>query len=476
MKHLFIGHLHIVEKMEGVSQVLNNPVKYEGNPLVVGDRPWENWCVGTFGRGTILYDEEDAVYKIWYGAYNERASARWMAIICYATSTDGVHWEKPELGVVEYEGSKKNNIVFTGESHALNVNVVKDQQDPDPNRRYKMIYVDWGRDHLGEGCAYGLYAAYSPDGIRWTPYEKNPVLTEIEDTHQLMGWDSRIGKWVATVRPDGERVVPPRRIVGRSESDDFVHWTKPTHILVQDDEDPLNIEFYGMPMVQYEDVYLGLLWVYHNDPELENQTVDTQLTYSVDTLVWQRAGNREVFLPVGPVGSWDSCMVYPVQPLIVGDEIWIYYAGYNFRHHQWREAGELRGGLRVAASIGLAKLRLDGFVSLDAGEEEGYVVTRPFGTPPEFYVAYTIRAKDARKLTINSEAKGELRVELLDANAGDQPIPRFSRQECDPFTGDSTDHTVTWNGSQDLSPLTGKSYKLKFYLRNAKLYSFGLVK
>jgi hypothetical protein len=463
--------------MGGVRQVLNQPKKYKGNPIIEGDKPWENWCVGTFGRGSILYDEEEKIYKMWYAAYNEHPSARWIAIICYATSSDGVHWKKPELGVVEYEGGKKNNIVFTGERCALNPNVVKDPLDPDPSRKYKLLYLDWDRDHVGKGCGYGLYAAFSPDGIHWTPYEKNPVLIGIEDTHQLMGWDPKIGKWVATIRPDGERVIPPRRIEGRSESEDFIHWTKPTHILVQDDMDPFNIEFYGMPMMQYEDVYLGMLWIFHNDPELEDQTVDTQLTYSVDTLIWQRAGNRKVFLPLGPRGSWDNYMVYPVQPLIVGDEIWIYYAGYNFRHHQYRNAGELQDGRRISACIGLAKLRLDGFVSLDAGDEGGYVVTRPFGVPPPFYVKYTVRVKDAKRLFINAEAKkGEVRIELLDANAEDQVIPGFSREECDRFNGDSVRHTVTWNGGQDLSSLMGKSFKLKFYLRNAKLYSFQLEK
>ena len=292
-----------------------------------------------------------------------------------------------------------------------------------------------------------------------------------------MGWDPKIGKWVATIRPDGERVIPPRRIIGRSESEDFIHWTKPTHILVQDDMDPFNIEFYGMPMMQYEDIYLGMLWIYHNDPELKDQTVDSQLTYSVDTLIWQRAGNREVFLPLGPRGSWDSCMVFPTQPLIVGDEIWIYYGGFNIRHHQEGDIGKMREGQLLGAGIGLAKLRLDCFVYLDAGNEGVYLVTRPFGVPPQNYPKYTVHIEEPRRLVINAEAeKGEVRVELLDANAGDQPIPGFSRKECDRFNGDSVHHTVTWNGSQNLSSLMGKSFKLKFYLRNAKLYSFQLEK
>ena len=31
---------------------------------------------------------------------------------CYAESKDGIHWKKPELGLVEFNGSKANNIVM----------------------------------------------------------------------------------------------------------------------------------------------------------------------------------------------------------------------------------------------------------------------------------------------------------------------------------------------------------------------------
>jgi hypothetical protein len=485
MKQLFIGHLHIVERMGGVRQVLNQPKKYKGNPLIEGDKPWEHWEAELFG-GSVRYDDEEKKFKMWYNSHDERPNPGHPPhIICYATSKDGIHWETPELGVIEYEGNKKNNIVFMGELYALNSNVIKDPLDIDPNRRYKMIYVDWGRGRRG----YGLYAAFSPDGIHWTTYEKNPVITGVGDTHQLMGWDPKLGKWVAAIRPD-EDVIPPRRIIGRSESEDFIHWTKPTHILVQDDMDPLYTELYGMPMMQYEDIYVGILWILHEDPKQEDQTIYCQLTYSVDGVTWQRDGHRDIFLPPGPRGSWDSGMVFPIKPLIVGDEIWIYYGGYNIRHHTWSTApfGELQEGCRVGGCVGLAKLRLDGFVSLDAGDEGGYVVTRPFAlwasegngaiVEERGYARGPIRIRPyAKRLVLNAEAKnGEVRVELLDANAEDQVIPGFSREECDRFNGDSVRHTVTWNGGQDLSSLMGKSFKLKFYLRNAKLYSFQLEK
>ena len=254
--------------------------------------------------------------------------------------------------------------------------------------------------------------------------------------------------------------------------------------------DPLHTELYGMPMTKYENVYLGLLWVLHEDPEQEDQTLHSQWTYSIDGVTWQRAGHRAVFLPVGAKGSWDSGMVFPIKPLIVGDEIWIYYGGYNIRHHMWSIAsfGELKEKCRIGGCVGLAKLRLDGFVSLDAGDEGGYVVTRPFAlwasegngaiVEERGYAWGPIRIHPyAKRLVINAKARnGKILVELLDANAGDQPIPGFSLPECDFFAGDSVRHTVTWNSSSDLSSLTGRSFKIKFHLRNAKLYSFKLEK
>ena len=108
--------------------------------------------------------------------------------------------------------------------------------------------------------------------------------------------------------------------------------------------------------------------------------------------------------------------------------------------------------------IGLAKLRLDGFISVDAGATEGTLTTKPF-------------VFAGSKLVINADAKsGQVLVEILHTDG--KPLAGFSKRDCDPVHVDKIRQTITWNGKSDLTHVAGKPIKLKFYLKNAKLFSF----
>ncbi|MEM2922095.1 MAG: hypothetical protein QXF26_07245, partial [Candidatus Bathyarchaeia archaeon] len=110
------------------------------------------------------------------------------------------------------------------------------------------------------------------------------------------------------------------------------------------------------------------------------------------------------------------------------------------------------------AGFGLATLRLDGFVSVDAGDREGILTTKPL-------------VFEGQELTINAQADGgSVAVEIL--NEKSQPIKGFRRNDCDKFTGNSIRHTVTWRGSSDISALQEKPIQLRFHMKKAKLYSF----
>ena len=208
-----------------------------------------------------------------------------------------------------------------------------------------------------------------------------------------------------------------------------------------------------MPVFKYEDLYIGQLFAYHTPPE-EPQirfagTIDVQLAVSRDGVAWQRAGDRRPFIPNGPPGSIDAGEVYTARaPIIVGDELWFYYSAGASEHGITGRSGP----------ICLAKLRLDGFVSVDAGDETGTLVTKPFRC-------------DGGRLSINAAARGGLvSVAVLD-EAGLQHHG-FSRQHCAPFDSDSVRHVVTWREKGSLDELRGRDIRLKFYLRSASLYSF----
>src|SRR5262249_42886099 len=152
-----------------------------------------------------------------------------------------------------------------------------------------------------------------------------------------------------------------------------------------DELDPAGDEFYHMAGHPYQGKYLGFLSVYHNSPhptqvrkpgeEVLKGTqgaMEGQLAYSRDGRRFIRVGDRSPFLPVGSPGAWDDGRVYPAGMIVRDEEIWVYYGGWGARHtgSSQDDLGKLVVGRRRMAAIGLAKLRLDGFVSLRAGAAE----------------------------------------------------------------------------------------------------------
>src|SRR5205085_6501658 len=117
-------------------------------------------------------------------------------IWCIAISNDGYHWEKPNLGLIEYKGSKKNNILALWTDYDGYYNVIKDPHDPDPQRRYKAMGE---LDPPPANQSGGVSVAFSPDGVRWTRYPGNPVVhhgLNLADAPTMLGWDHKIKKYV----------------------------------------------------------------------------------------------------------------------------------------------------------------------------------------------------------------------------------------------------------------------------------------
>ena len=482
-KQLFVDD-HVIGSLEGAFRVLNQPVKYEGNPIIEL-KPAQT--VGSDNKvvvmGSVLYDEDESLYKMWYDA----ANYRWSSVhLAYATSRDGIHWDLPNLGLLEFQGSKDNNLVFFEEgSGEVAGGVFKDPVAKEPQRLYKMIYHTHGTGHgTGRGLesdGNGIGVAFSPDGIHWTRATDKPVIPMADSPNPVL-WDARLGKYVAHTRvnpvyypPDwgtrkdlrdelhpGPEGFFMRREVLQSVSDDFLKWEPRGIIMAADREDPpWNQQFYNMEFMPYGDVYFGFISVYHTLPGMETKvtegpawtdTVDIQLTYSRDGRTWHRAGDRQVFLPLGgKEGDFDWSMLYIMQkPLVVKDEIWFYYVGFSGRH--WAvNRKEVQGG-----AVGLAKLRLDGFVSIDAGD--GVFTSRPLRMSGD-------------QLMLNADAsQGSIRVEILGEDG--LPLKGFSTADAVALTGDSVRQNARWKQGGSLARLKGRPIVLRFHMDRSKLFSF----
>ena len=441
VRQLFIDDFVIAQR-SNVKLTRHQPTKSAGNPVLVADKPWEAKSVAIYG--TALFDEQEQVFKMWYRAIEDTCYA------CYATSKDGIHWTKPILDAMSYKGSKKNNIVLGSVKPKFYLDgfaVIKEPKDPDPNRRYKMLTYNGGRRFA---------AMISPDGIRW----RGPINPKKHDTGDVisMYYDTGLGKYVGLLKrrwifKDDQGKSEKRRARLTTFSDDFVNWSDPTWALVPDKHDPPSTHFYSHVAYMYQGLRIGYVTVFIKQTEL----IDTHLCYSRDGLTWHRYRDRVPFLP-NSEGTFDGGMLLAgASGLVVRDgKIWIYYCGYNTDH-----AGRAHGKGGHNNGIGLAHLRLDGFVSADAGATVGTLLTKPL-------------VCSGKTLRINADARnGEIRAELLDATG--RPLRGRNLASAVPFTGDSLDARLRWK-TETGSDIVGKTVSIRFHLKNARLYSFWFAK
>ena len=487
--HLFLDDFHI-NRMTGLKRVTTRPQHVTDGPVIEPEKPWEGQ--GLISRNGIIYDPAEKIFKSWYPCYDmnlpnmtAHAKRRW----AYATSEDGLAWERPNLGLVEFEGSSDNNLIRFENVEQLEVssllwNVVKDEREPDPTKRYKAIgltrhpvrsgEITWtcpnGEDewyeNVGRHIGCGLFVGYSSDGLRWTMKEGwagSGAL--IMDGSILHGWDDRIRQWVLWQRP---RIMPKYRVFGVSFSQDFEDWTFPEFGLVPDEHDPPQIEFDGLSSINSPDGgYIGLLAASGYDGEgFASHKELPQLVYSRDAKVWTRVCREPIISPKPGRPTWNDGVICPFNPIQVGDEIFIFYYG-KHAGHMWGEPA--RDGKRMTRSaIGLTKLPRDRWVRVTPQSGEGELTT------PLISVAHN-------RLHVNANATaGSLAVEVIDCQTG-KHAPGFSLADCDPMTIDSLDHPVTWNGQDDLTPLIGSARRqpsvgrglvFRFVLNHADLYSF----
>ncbi len=171
----------LIERMERISRTIHYPARAPENPVMKADQPWEGTVI--FQPGTVLYDEGEHIFKMWYNTLPVKDKPDIEEFICYAVSKDGIHWTKPALGIVEYHGSRANNILLKW--CYWNITVLKDTSDTDVSKRYKMAYWNW-HDRATGGS--GIWVAFSGDGIHWNVSPDNPVVpsTASGDTFHVM--------------------------------------------------------------------------------------------------------------------------------------------------------------------------------------------------------------------------------------------------------------------------------------------------
>jgi len=444
----------LVAASERVQRTFHQPTKHPQNPIFRPEKPWEGTTLVL--NGTVIRDPATGLWRMYYGTFENPGKFLVQprtSFVCLATSTDGLHWTRPVLRNVTVNGSDENNIVVPHTCADL-LQVTYDDHDPDPNRRWKLSVFQYNLEVFAYERAMankekwdkprpshtGVCLYWSADGLR--NWQKGPegVIRGAGDV-TIAGWDPKRGKYVAYVKTGHEK----KRARAMAESDDFTQWPKPELIVHADAQDPPDLEMYSMEGWPYESMWLGYLRTFHNGSSYK---VDTQLVYSYDGRRWLRPAGRPVFLPNGPDDAWDRGYhtMSNNPPVRVGDELWIYYGSTNNTKKQRPYAG----------GIGLAKLRVDGFASLDAGTDDATLTTKPL-------------LLAGKTLCLNAAlAGGSLTVEVLDA-AG-KVIGGYEAAACRALTADAVRQEVRWATKADVSALAGQPVQLRLRWRHGRVY------
>ena len=460
-KQLFIDD-SLLESVANTRRILNPAEKAENNPVIRPDRPWEGNDVRI---SYVVFDDREQQLKLWYSSRTFRArkgekeievQGEGESFICLATSRDGLKWDKPNLGLVEYRGSKSNNII---PRENFKEYMFLDDHEKDPAKRYK------GLSRTGTtttpGMTFDLY--FSPDGFKWTPYEKNPIIDTSPRIGRwgptiFMGWDPIRKVYAVHMENCLHRRCPlGKRMIGRAESPDMIHWSEPETIIVPNAADTPDTEFYAMPAFTYEGIYVGLLWNFRTT----NTTMHPQAVFSRDGIHYNREF-QDPFIARGAHGEFDSSVVYVDAPVVHQGRLLTYYTGVN-----WRSPESLLALKdKALGAIGLGINRLDGFVSLDGAR----TVWSEALTRSVTFTGARLHLNLAAALQQWGAGPCEVRVELLEGHH--VPIPGFTFNDADPITSGGVDQVVSWRGNSDVSKLAGKPVKLRFYFKNAKLFSF----
>lgn len=439
-----------------LEQVFHMPVKYSGNPVMEAETELEinaPYCSAAVPKsGGVWWDPEEKIFKMWY-------EAGWLHSICYATSRDGLNWQRPALKI-----NSGTNRILPLELGANSISVFPDWDAKDPSQKYTMRFQPTNREMNDSGLCMT-----SSDGIDWQNHTKTSPVGD-RSTHYYNPFRK---KWVQSIRA---------YFRGRSrlysESDDFLSgasWTPDDAPVVwaaadrDDIPDPKigdTPQLYNIDAVAYESLMLGIFEI-HRGPVNDicaragmPKTTDLNFAYSRNGFHWSRP-DRRAHIPSERRDVWDRGYVQSVGGicLIRGDKLWFYYSGFKGNPDKATNVETVNSGMYDRGATGLAFLRRDGFASMDAGSTTSTLTTRP--------VTFS-----GKHLFVNANVAlaGRLRAAILD-DTGTQ-ISHYSLENSIPFSGDSTIQQMGWNGGSDLSALKGKAVRFLFEVTNGSLYAF----
>lgn len=449
-RELFVDQ-YLIEKLNNITQELHTPVN-EGTVLKF-DNPWE----GNFsGYSTIIKDGTQ--YKLYYRGIREAGKdGNSNEVTCYAESSDGINWTKPNLGIYTIDGTTDNNVILSNAAPAThNFSPFLDKNpDAKASERFKA---------LGGVERTGLFAFVSADGIHWRKVQDSAVYkTGVFDSQNVSFWSESEQQYVCYFRTwsdGGFTQYKGFRSVSRTTSKDFIHWTAPVKMTFGDT--PLDHLYTNQtsPYFRAPHIYLSVCARFM--PKRQVLTDEQAKALNVNPNYFKDCSDA-VFMSTRGGSAYDRTFMQSFIRPAIGFENWVSRSNYPVLNVVQTGPTEIsvyvnESYAQPTAHIKRYSLRIDGFASLQAGFKGGDMVTKPL-------------VFKGKELEINyaTSAAGFIRVEILDAKGN--PIPGYTFNDSREIIGNEIKRIVSWNGKEDVSALEGKPVRLKIYMKDADLYS-----
>ena len=459
-RELFVDDF-LIESLNGARLLLHRP--QAANVAIKFDKPWE----GAFSGYVTVLKTPDRYLLYYRGLPQAGKDGTNSEVTCVAQSEDGIRWKKQNVGKYEVHGSKENNIVLMNQAPASHN--FAPFLDSNPKARTEHRFKALG------GNDRGLIAFVSADGLSWKRLQEKPVFKQgVFDSQNVSFWSASEQKYVCYFRTWTKGGYRGFRTISRTTSTDFVNWTKPVAMKYEGKYEEHLYTNQTSPYYRAPHVYIGLAARFMPGRKVlsaeDAKRVGVNRRYSGDcsdtVLISTRGGAnydrtfRESFLRPG-LGqeNWVSRSNYAACGIVPtgSNEVSVYLA---------RNYGQ------ASSYLQRYKLRVDGFASINSGFGGGTMTTRllTFAIPRSKQPVKTVEpSRVVLSLNVSTSAAGSVKAEFLDETG--KAIEGFSKADCDVIIGDKTDYVVRWKGNANVKRLMGASVRLKFYLKDADLYS-----
>ena len=450
-RELFVDD-YLIDKLNDTNLKLHHP--QPAGVAIRYDKPWED----RLGFYTTVIKDDD-IYRMYYRG---RYAGPGPHLTCYAESTDGKSWTKPDLGLVEVNSSTNNNVILPFNGHAHFCAFIDTRPGVTAAERYKAN----ARDQQPPGSLIGYVSA---DGIHWRKLRDEPIVPVVLDNNfdaqNAMFWSEVESCYVLYAR----HMVGDNRIrsTARATSADFFNWTEQTPMTFSDtgNETPLQHLYTNQtqPYFRAPHIYISLPGRIHFGRRALTEVQAAEVCpdpissgakdISDGVLLTTRAGTthydftfKESFIRPGiGYNNWTSRTNYPALGVVqTGPSEMSLYVQRNYD--------------QKPAHLERMTLRIDGFASVSAPYAGGEMVTQPL-----------VFSGESLEINYSTSAAGSICVEIQDPNG--RPVSGYRLDECSEIIGDELDRIVCWASGSDVSKLAGTPIRLRFAMKDADLFS-----